>query len=484
MRRHYWFTAALLTSFILTACLRGETITDGANGTGDGNGNDNSGVTSVGTVTQFGSIFVNGIEYGTNSTNFTLDGTDNGLETGLETGMVVTVGGFVNSDNLTGTANTINYTPDLRGPVVTPSALEDGGTFNIFGQDVVADETTVYDSARGFASITAGLNVEVSGYRNATDHKLHATKVKSVDQNAGFISTGAISGVTPTAFTLGALSVNYVNSVRTNFPAGGLNNGLFVRVRASVAPVGGILTATSVDVLPSGVGALEGQQVHVQGFISGSVPNRFSVNGQTVSTSTATTYQNGAATNLVDGAKVEIEGIVSSDVLAAAKVRFQQVSDVSLDVPITLVNITDNTVTVLGTSGIVIKVDRNTLLDDRRGAVHDFNLSDLSANNRISVAGKKENGANSLVAVRLTRINDSTGPVSLKGPVNSATNPTLTILGIAADTSDPTVQFEDANGNAILQGDFFNLITAGTKVRVDGVFNGSAISVTHAKIEN
>jgi len=481
MRRLYWFFAALLTSFILTACLRGETITDDASGTDSGGGSD--GVTSVGTVTRFGSVFVNGIEYVTSGTNFTLDGTTGGAEINLETGMVVTVNGVINSDNLTGTASSINYRPDLRGPVASPSPTQNGGSFSIFGQGVIADETTAFDSAQGFASITAGLNVEVSGYRTKADQILHATKIRTIAPTAGFLSTGSISGVTNTTFTLGGLSVNYASSTRTNFPAGGLNNGLSVRVRSSATPVSGVWTVTSVDVLSSAVDVNEGQQLHVQGFISGSLP-RFSVNGQTVSTSTSTVYENGASTNVSDGVKVEIEGTVNDDVLAATKVRFQSVSDVTLDMPITQVNTTNDTVTVLGNNGIIIKIDSNTLLDDRSVAnLHKFDLSNLSANNRISAAGKKD-GSNSFTAARLTRIVDSTDPVSLKGPVDSVTNPTFTILGISADTSDPSAQFLDSNGTPVLQNAFFNLIAAGTKVRIDGTFNGSAISVKHARIEN
>ena len=61
---------------------------------------------SVGTITGFGSIFVNGVEFKTTSSTIRVNGASSS-ESRLRVGQVVTVTGTVNSDGKTGTATTV-----------------------------------------------------------------------------------------------------------------------------------------------------------------------------------------------------------------------------------------------------------------------------------------------------------------------------------------------------------------------------------------
>ena len=98
--------AILLCSALLVSC--GDSITSaGIGGTG---------ITS-GEVTGFGSVFVNGVEFFTNNTQFEVDGNTSAAETDLKVGMVVQIQGKVDNNGQTGTADSVSYDDDIEGPV-------------------------------------------------------------------------------------------------------------------------------------------------------------------------------------------------------------------------------------------------------------------------------------------------------------------------------------------------------------------------------
>ena len=107
----------LLLVVFIAACGGGS----GGGGTVASGGIGGTGVTS-GTVSGFGSVFVNGIEFETDGASRNVDDeTDisNGRDddTVLGIGMVVTIIGTVNDDGVTGTAESIEYDDEVEGPV-------------------------------------------------------------------------------------------------------------------------------------------------------------------------------------------------------------------------------------------------------------------------------------------------------------------------------------------------------------------------------
>ena len=63
----------------------------------------------VGTITGFGSIYVNGIEYDTNGASYEVDDASASDDSALAVGMVVKVQGSVNADGRTGSASSVSY---------------------------------------------------------------------------------------------------------------------------------------------------------------------------------------------------------------------------------------------------------------------------------------------------------------------------------------------------------------------------------------
>lgn len=79
---------------------------------------------AFGTITQFGSIFVNGVKYDTSTATIIIDGVE-ATEDDLGVGMVVFVQGTVNEDGVTGIAEVVIVDDNLKGPISAVTAATD-----------------------------------------------------------------------------------------------------------------------------------------------------------------------------------------------------------------------------------------------------------------------------------------------------------------------------------------------------------------------
>ena len=153
-----------LATTLLVACGGG----DSGNGTPVIGGIQGSGrMVSIGTITGFGSIFVNGVEFATSTAQITLDGRA-GTEADLRIGQVVTVQGTVNANGTAGTATRVTFDNDVEGPVTQLDVA--AGTFVVLGQTIRVTGSTHFDASivpsriEGLADLPAGLQL----YMNIT----------------------------------------------------------------------------------------------------------------------------------------------------------------------------------------------------------------------------------------------------------------------------------------------------------------------------
>ena len=163
--------ATLLCCSLLVSC-GGSVTTAGIGGTG---------ITS-GEITGFGSIFVNGVEFNTDNSQFEVDGEifatqSEAIQAGLAAGMVARIHGSTDASGTSGTATSIVYDDEIEGPVVNLTDFGDGRkSFEIFGQTVIIDQTsTVF---KDFLDPLAMNDiVEVSGF-HAPNNEIFATFVE------------------------------------------------------------------------------------------------------------------------------------------------------------------------------------------------------------------------------------------------------------------------------------------------------------------
>ena len=311
---------------LITACGGGggDTTTAGIGGTG---------ITASGPITGFGSVFVNGIEFETTDSAFSVDDNDIGVgEDNLRIGMVVTVTGTVNDDGITGTADSIEFDHELEGPI--SGTITDNGTtktFEVLGISVeISDTTTSFDDNLTFANIASGDVVEVSGQVDETG-TLIASYIDSRDDpyqpGDEVEAKGVVSNLDTTAGTFdlvlaaGSILVNYtVGTDLGDLPNDSLSNGQFVEVKGTLQ-AGGAVPIDATEIEAEGFEDSE-DNVSLEGVITDFVDaSNFVVAGQPVNASTADLSPD--SLTLGDGLMVKVEGTVVNGVLMAEQVELE-----------------------------------------------------------------------------------------------------------------------------------------------------------------
>ncbi len=134
--------STLATAIALSIAACSPTDSEGVAGIGG------SGYVSSGSVSGFGSVFVNGVEFETDSSTFDVDGVS-GTQDDLAIGMIVQVSGTINADGITGDATSISYDDQLQGPVTGLTAPDADGltrSFMVLGINVIIDSgSTSFD---------------------------------------------------------------------------------------------------------------------------------------------------------------------------------------------------------------------------------------------------------------------------------------------------------------------------------------------------
>lgn len=337
MKHSIFYSIAAATAAISIAACTGGSDVAGIGG---------SGVTSTGTITGFGSIFVNGVEFETSSSTFNVDDNPDSTEDDLAIGMRVTVHGTLNDDGITGTAASVTYDDELQGPVssiTTPNPGDVSRIAKIFGIEVTLNSTTtqfdIDDSPPGnfsFNTIKEGDNVEISGFFDSSG-TLVATRVELKDKafkiNESIVELrGTISGLIGTDFKLNlrgmagaSVDVDASGDISyEHLPPEGLTDGTFVEVRGTCPEI----TCTTIKAK-----RIEGESegfddsygdgdVEIEGFITRYVDDSdFDVDGLRVDASSA--EKDPSSLDLAIDMLVEVHGTVVNNVLVASRVELE-----------------------------------------------------------------------------------------------------------------------------------------------------------------
>jgi Domain of unknown function (DUF5666) len=476
MKTNHW--TFRLIAFVMAICVASCGGGGGGGGTQvAGGGTGGTGISS-GSVSQFGSIFVNGVEFNTNSATYTRDDASFTRTAGqldsdiLKLGMTVEVqGSFTNSTS--GVANTVKVQEIVRGKLEARSNLSaTDADLIILGQTVHVDDTTKYDSSTSFAAMLPGHVLEVHGKRSA-DGSILASYIERKIALTTFSVRGTVSGHSAAAhtFAISGLTVDYTNSAAVFIdmpaPVGNNWNGLFVSVRGStcsgVSPLCGTLTATKVE--PTGLGLASGAtQAELEGFVTkttsiSALASDFTVDFQRVLTTASTIYSGGVFTDILTGTKLEVEGSLSGGVITATKVRFKD--SVVIDGNATVLG---STVSIEGLPGVTVAVNAFTDLSNANSAT----VSNLAPLNGESVRIRGRANPNVVGGVIATRIQDhgprnTNGNMSLLAFVAGAdvNDPLFAMLGLTVDTSSlvSNTDFRDVHGTPISRGSFFGALT-------------------------
>ena len=461
---------------ILTACGGGGGGTDVAEGGMGGTG------ISQGPVTGFGSVYVNGVKYETDNAVFERDGVETFVQGDFALGEYVTVEGSVNTDGATGVATKVSYSTLLEGPVSSVDGAAD--TLEILGQTVQLDALTVRAGFTLLDELQPGNMIEVSGIQTASGH-IAATVVSF--ESSAFIAGqselefyGNISSVDVASmqFIVNGLIVDFRES---GFPAGSPSVGTLVEVESAQVLTNNTVVASRIE-LESAVNYSDNTELEIQGSITSfDSQQSFAVSGVPVSTDASTEFEDGLASLLALGVRVEVEGKIIDGILEAEEVSIREAqSSVEFEGAILSIDSSNQSFVLSGNKTIL--VDAATMLINEDSDLN-FSFADLQTGEVVEIYGNELAGG----AIRATKVeredeDDEEGKLEWEGIVGNvdSTSFTLTLIGITVTTAENT-EFE-ADGD-ISRDAFFALLQPNeTKIKVEGSMTGDNI-LNATKIE-
>jgi hypothetical protein len=465
----------------------------GGCGGGDGGigGTGTTAVVSTGVMTK-GSVILNGVRYDDSRTAIRLDDVQ-AMPAALKTGMVVKLRGRINADGINGTAEKVEAENEVRGTVQARNAA--AGTLTVNNQSVLVDDQTQFANITGLSDpvlIVGTSKVKVHGLRDG-DGVLRATYLErevlpgGVDSLKGTVASLSLTKtfVLRNAPAPGPTDVNVDYNAAPSPPS--LVNGAPVQVHGSFN--GATFLATRIDLEDEEDADFKpapNEEFEVEGFVSGcgttSPCTNFSVSGQAVEVDASTEFRDGAADDIADGVKVEVEGRISGTTLRADKVTFKR-TRVRLEGVASAVDIanTPNTVTVFG---IPVHVNSATHFLGTTNS-----LADIAPGDRVDIRGHLQSGGIA-VAEQLREVGGG-GPTPndrIRGPVTSEVGSVLTILGVSVDLTTAT-EFQ-IEGSAVTLAQFLAAVTPasssppGTVVQAQGTFSGGIFTAEEAEIED
>ena len=462
----------------------------GSGDTGDtGFGISGSGK-AVGVITQFGSIFVNGVKYDTSNAVIVVNGVI-ATEDDLGVGMVVFIQGTVNEDGVTGVADVVIVDDNLKGPIseITSAtdesgALLDARQITVLGIDVVIERTgTVFEDTT-FESLSAGDFVEVYGFAESGNN-IRATRVERENFVAGVTKVevyGAVNALDTTAetFLLGNYTVNYSAAIFDDIDESTFADGSLVEVKGTLASADALsIDATKIE--PTGIDggdAEDNGEVDVdtsfgdddefttEGTISSYDPatNTFVINGTTVDASSAELVPGNLT--LEDGLIVQVEGTFSGDVLIAEEIKSRR-GRIEIEARISGLDETNQSITLnLGVGVLDVAITAQTLMDDDRDSRDErFNFEDLMVGDFLEIEAMDVDGA--LIATRVDREDEDEEEISLQAPVDDfVAEESITLLGLQFAVDSET-EYESIGGADVPATAFFAEISSGFLVKLE-----------------
>ncbi|HEX6826943.1 MAG TPA: DUF5666 domain-containing protein [Nitrospiraceae bacterium] len=452
-----------------------------------GTGNTATVVSGPITNTSPNNVSVSGSDYNTMSTVITVDGRP-GHHRDLKKGMVVLVHATVAHTSGTNeppqrAANSLLYEDTVEGVVQT--VAPDGSSLVVLGQTVAITTTTIIDaSIRGqnVLSLVPGRDlVEVSGFVTGDGvivGTLIVLKTGSPDYEVkGFIKNYDTAHET---FEIGDLTVDFQHANVSAMPNASSKtwNGLLVDVRGShVSPGGSGAHAVQLiasKIQPEGLGIGDGEEAEIEGFVTLMLgQSDFYLGNVHVQTTASTTFKGGTLDDILLGSHLVVKGALVGGIVNATSVKFQ--GEMDLEANVETINPSNNTLTLIGLTGLVIQFDTQTAI---QGQGSPRLLTDLRSGNHLHIHGPPRDG-NAVLATRVVRSAPSQ-KVQLQGFLTTAADPRIVLLGVTIDTSSIAESgFGGANG-VKGRSAFFIGLSSGMTVSLDGTVLGNTITWSSA----
>lgn len=342
------FVLVLISACVLTSC------GGGGGGMNAGGGIDGSGFIAQGSISAFGSVFVNGTEFDTSNAAVIIKGEQIGigdviLRDNLDIGRVVTVEGRRTGDPDTVVADRILYSDNVEGPVSSIHTVDNiTKEIIVLGQTVVVHAVTTFKDTT-YDTIAVDDIVEVSGFVDDTG-AVRATFIRKT----GVFSPGVVVEVKGyvmnldtiiKTFRVNDLTVDYSMADMSSLPGGIPVNGMRIEIEGTLDAAGDVLDATQIR-LDDDLSVVDSNEIEVMGFVTDFVSlAEFTIGNQRVQTDAGTLFTDGAPEDVQRGIKLEAEGTLVNGVLIAKEIEFWGANQIEVEGLVTsIVSISEFTV--------------------------------------------------------------------------------------------------------------------------------------------
>ena len=408
--------------------------------------------TTVGQITGFGSIYVNGVEYETDGSVYEVDDSVASGDDALAVGMVVKVQGSVNADGVTGHADNIVYDDDIEGIVedlATDANDPNIKTFMVMGVSVQADRNGTNfegedDPTFSFETIQDGDNVEVSG--EFSGDVLVASYIEKQDaSDDDFEVKGTVdeyNGSDQFVLILRNESrLNVTIAEGAEIPSMGVMDGQYVEVEGTIPdPVNApdSILAMKVELEDHDrIGDDDDDEVEIKGTLNYDMTSEtWSVMDVQLSFDDNTEYSpqdlaDSIADLSADGLYVEVEGEYVNDVLLVDEIELEE-DDLEFKADVDSISATDArdgtmTLTFGAAIGTVdIRVTPDTMfLDDE--ATNHYDLNSIMMGDKVEIDARM--GADGIIYASSLHLEDDLG-YEIEGPVDAIDDVSITVVGV------------------------------------------------------
>ncbi|MGF2688526.1 DUF5666 domain-containing protein [Marinobacter sp. DUT-3] len=411
----------------------------GGSGSGSSDSADTSSGSSVGPVSGFGSVYVNGTRFRTDGSVTSDDGVER--ETQLEKGMILKVRGSWD-DRGEGEAQRVDYDDTIRGPLTSATwdDVEKTGALIVAGQTVRLDGQTVFKGLspvdlNGVAADT--YRVRVSGWQlddgsfRASFVGVKAIGVDFDDDNEVEIE-GVVENLDTDAqtFTINGFPVDYTSAVfDDDLNRDDLRDGIAVEVEGNLQ--GGVLVAREIDDEDDLFD--DDDDVEIAGtvydFDAGA--RTFFINGIQVQINGSTEFDDGLReSSITNGLLVKVEGEYRNGLLIAEEIEPRD-GDAELEGVIE--SKPDGETLIV--SGVRVALTSGTLIedddDDDRITMRTQDIESLNVGDFLEIEGRqRSDDGGFLEAIKVEREDDGDDGYEMEGRVTALSSTTVTVMGL------------------------------------------------------
>jgi len=447
----------------------------GGNYAGGGIGGTGVVAASVGSVSGFGSVIVDGITYETTGAEVFVENASKGsgdaaLVQNLSVGMVVRVEGRLNADG-SATANRVFYENYLKGPVEGLTELDSRSQqVVILGQTILMDDRTVFRGVAA-ASISIGMFLEISGYVDELG-RIAASYIgkiaDSLPADRKVQIKGSVQNLNTAVKTLqiNSLSVDYTAADLSGLAGNTLADGQLLKVTGRLA-TSNTLTAERIELVEA-FGSSDFETVDIEGIITKTrSPAEFEIDRYTIQTDEGTTFTNLTPEDLNHGTRVIVRGTLNDRSILADEISLPE--KIRLESDAGQVSLPERSLVLSGLEAITVLTTETTCYDGTATG-----LNQIQAGDHVRMVGRLS--ANGELLASSLLVTPSKKTVNIIGQVESATPPTLVILGAEINTTTiPAEGFFGRDGKRVSPNEFFDSVKAGDFVTAAGVLQSGLV---------